>query len=359
MSPMPSLPADPRRRALMLALLPAAAGAAPAPSGPAAYPVLRQPAPPAARAAAATLLALGWAGPRLVAVGERGLILTSDDQGHRWTQARSPVRSTLTAVQFVDAQQGWAVGHLGVILHSRDGGLSWVKQLDGLQLPELYARAAQGLGAQAQAQAAQLAADGPDKPWLALSFQDARRGLVVGAYNLALATEDGGAHWQPLSAHLPNPRSLHLYGLARQGETVLLAGEQGLLLRSEDGGQHFAPLASPYRGSWFGVQALREGEFLLHGLRGTVQVSHDRGSHWQPLDTGLGVSITAGAERADGGLLLASQAGELLHRAPGATTLQRWPTPPLPPLAALAALPGGGAVVAGLRGVLRVDPPAR
>lgn len=357
MSPMSSSSAERRRRALMLALLPALPAVAPAAPAPGTYPVLRQPAPPAARAASAALLALAWAGPRLVAVGERGLILTSEDQGRRWVQARSPVRSTLTAVQFVDAQLGWAVGHLGVILHSRDGGLSWVRQLDGLQLPELYAQAAQG--DEAATLARQLAADGPDKPWLALSFQDARRGLVVGAYNLALATEDGGAHWQPISARLPNPRSLHLYGVARQGETELLAGEQGLLMRSNDGGSHFEPLASPYRGSWFGVQALQRGELLLHGLRGSVQLSRDQGSSWQPLDTGLGVSITAVAERADGSLLIASQAGELLQRAPGAASLQRWPAPPLPPLAALAALPEGGAVVAGLRGVMRVEPPLR
>lgn len=38
------------------------------------------------------------AGKRLVAVGDRGHILYSDDQGNTWTQAKVPTRQLLTAV---------------------------------------------------------------------------------------------------------------------------------------------------------------------------------------------------------------------------------------------------------------------
>src|SRR3546814_9158629 len=41
---------------------------------------------------------LARAGKRLVAVGERGHILYSDDQANTWQQASVPVRSALTAV---------------------------------------------------------------------------------------------------------------------------------------------------------------------------------------------------------------------------------------------------------------------
>ena len=48
------------------------------------------------------------AGDRIVVVGERGHVLLSDDQGASWRQAKVPTRATLTAVYFVDAQNGWA-----------------------------------------------------------------------------------------------------------------------------------------------------------------------------------------------------------------------------------------------------------
>jgi hypothetical protein len=67
----------------------------------------------------------------LVAVGERGLIIVSRDGGLSWTQASVPVSATLTAVDFATDEKGWAVGHAGTILHSSDGGATWQLQFDG------------------------------------------------------------------------------------------------------------------------------------------------------------------------------------------------------------------------------------
>ena len=79
-------------------------------------------------AAGSLLLDLAVAGNRLVAVGERGHVLLSDDQGATWRQAKSvPTRVMLTAVFFVDAQYGWAVGHDETILNTADGGENWTR----------------------------------------------------------------------------------------------------------------------------------------------------------------------------------------------------------------------------------------
>src|SRR4051794_32612400 len=62
------------------------------------------------------ILAATQAGKRIVAVGERGVVLLSDDAGTSFRQAKSvPISSTLTSVKFVDARIGWAAGHWGVI----------------------------------------------------------------------------------------------------------------------------------------------------------------------------------------------------------------------------------------------------
>src|SRR5438552_4235956 len=73
------------------------------------------------RAMSALMTAVALAGTRLVAVGERGTILTSEDHGASWRQQSAPVSVMLTNVQFATARTGWAVGHSGVVLVTHDG----------------------------------------------------------------------------------------------------------------------------------------------------------------------------------------------------------------------------------------------
>src|SRR3546814_8244639 len=170
---------------------------------------------------------LARAGKRLVAVGERGHILYSDDQANTWQQASVPVRSDLTAVSFGDATHGWAVAHDGVVLATTDAGKSWMKQLDGRRVGPLLAdySARQRPSdlddpayAKLQAAAQRLVDEGPDKPFLDVWFADSRHGFVVGAFNLILETDEGGVQWTPWLDRTENPGDLHFYAIRRIGD---------------------------------------------------------------------------------------------------------------------------------------------
>ena len=103
---------------------------------------LQRPALFALRASRAVTLAIVSAGRRSVAAGERGIVLWSDDD-KTWQQAKVPVSVTLTALSFPTPQQGWAVGHGGLVLHSADGGQNWARQLDGRAAAQIELKAAQ------------------------------------------------------------------------------------------------------------------------------------------------------------------------------------------------------------------------
>lgn len=314
--------------------------------------VLQRPALQTPLAPGAAMLALARAGKRLVAAGERGIVLTSDDDGRRWTQARVPVQASLTALRFADESRGWAAGHLGVLLATADGGATWSLQLDGLQAAQ---RTLQAAADEAQRKSAQrLLDDGPDKPFFDLDVQGTRL-LAVGAYGLAFESTDSGGSWSPLAQRLPNPKRLHLYGVKAIGERIVIAGEQGLLLRSTDRGATFAALPSPYKGSFFGLLAARSGTLVAYGLRGNAFRSADFGASWSPIDTGAPVSISAGIERADGTLVLLAQNGDLLLSRDDGQRFERRPAAPPFPAAALAAADGEALVLAGLRGIKRVE----
>jgi photosystem II stability/assembly factor-like uncharacterized protein len=331
----------------MAATLPAWSANAPA--------VLSQAALVTPKALGAATLAVTRAGKRLVAVGERGTVLLSDDHGASWKQAQVPVQATLTTVRFADEKTGWAAGHLGVILRSDDAGATWHKQLDGIQAAALVQQAAQATGdAKAIANAQRLLEEGADKPFFDLEFIDAQRGFAVGAYGLMFATVDGGKTWAALGPRLPNPKSLHLYGLRAHGDTLLIAGEQGLLLRSTDGGASFSALESPYKGSFFGLLHTQGDVWIAFGLRGTAYRSPDAGTRWEKLETSLPMAIGAGTALTGGGFVLMGQAGDVLVGRDDLPTLKRTPAREPVPVSGVAIAADGSLVLASLRGMRRL-----
>ncbi|GAA0771491.1 YCF48-related protein [Ideonella azotifigens] len=317
------------------------------------FDVLQQPALATRKAASAALLAVTRSGNRLVAVGERGIVLLSDDEGVSWRQARVPVSVSLTAVQFVDNHTGWAVGHLGVVLRTGDNGETWTVQFDGIRAAALAAKAATDAGQAAVA--SRLLEDGPDKPFLDLYFQDKNVGWVIGAYNLAFLTNDGGSSWECVMPRLPNPKGLHLYAVREVGRSIYITGEQGLLLRSDDHGQHFEALQAPSKGSYFGLVSGQKGELVLYGLRGRVFVSRDAAGTWSEVPTGSAASISAGLALDNGSLLLASQAGELLMSQDDGKSFRAVSNPTGLPITAMALGRNGALVATSLRGVQRLS----
>jgi len=346
------------RFVLSLAAAGIGAAAMPATATPVADPMTR-PALMVAQPAQAYLTGIARAGKRLVAVGERGIVVLSDDDGATWRQASVPVGVTLAAVQFPTPTQGWAVGHYGVVLHSDDAGATWTRQLDGVQAAQLVLRDAQsGQGGTTYvAEAQRLVADGPDKPFLGLHFSDANNGFIVGAYNLAFRTRDGGKTWTPFGNRLDNPKASHLYAVESSGSDVLIAGEQGVLLRSTDDGATFSRIALPYKGSLFAL-AFGGADAVVAGLGGNAFASHDRGATWTALALPAPVSVTAA--RLEGGrLLMANQAGMLLAGPAGAATaITALDTPALPQPNDLVALPGGAILTVGVAGAIRLPAPA-
>jgi len=327
-----------------------------------AFPVLETPAVVSVRATSAAILSVANAGERLVAVGERGIVLLSDDAGVNWRQVNTPVSVALTAVQFVSQSNGWAVGHFGIVLHTGDGGETWTKQLDGQQAAALALKAAEERAAidpegagRALREAQYLVSDGPDKPFLDVLFVNETTGFVIGAYNLIFRTDDAGKTWKSWQAHVDNPNAMHLYGIHAVGEDIYIVGEQGVLLKSDRTGHHFKALKTPYEGSYFGLVAGELGEVIIFGLRANAYRSADGGATWSKVDIASQVSISDGVRLKGGAMALVSQSGEVfigLGHGQGFT-----PQPMRQPLPATSVVEtdDGAIVIGSLRGLLRID----
>lgn len=149
-----------------------------------------------------------------------------------------PARPLLD-VWFRNADEGWAVGAYGMIVHTRDGGRTW-EFLTGLDNPErLHLNAVLGL------------ADG----------------------SLIVAGEGGRLHrlvegqWQPVQ-QLTDASLYKLLALA-DGQ-LLVMGFGGALFESADQGGNWQAVATPAKASLYGGTQLADGSLVLTGQGGAV-----------------------------------------------------------------------------------------
>ena len=264
--------------------------------------------------------AITTAGSRLVAGGEHGVIIISDNDGVTWRQAVVPVNVEITAISFASPSQGWAVGHYGIILHTRDAGATWHVQLNGLQANQLTLAAAQAAVASndpspgtplALKRAAHFVSGGADKPLLTIWADTPQDAIVFGAYRLALKTTDGGKTWTDWSLHVGDAYSHNLYDVAAAGGQVYLVAETGIVFRSADGGATFQNIATPGNATLFGVHGDGDGGVLVFGVAGQIFLSSDDGKSWKPVTTGTSDNLTAAITLRDGSIVLACENGTL------------------------------------------------
>lgn len=323
--------------------------------------VLERPALQSARAATSVMLAVAQAGKRIVAAGERGIVIYSDDEGRSWRQATVPVSVSLSGLRFADDRVGWAVGHSGVVLRTQDGGRTWSKQLDGAAAAQRVLDAARAGAtapgadqARAVADAERLVAEGPSKPFLDAHLFDARSGIVVGAFGLMFATEDGGQTWQSVSGRIDNPKGKHLYAIQVRGDECYIAGELGAVYYSRDRCKSFSTLKTPYEGTYFGAVATGPHGIVVFGMRGNAYWSDDAGATWQKSEIATPASLMAGTRLGDGTVLLGDETGRLFRSADGGRTFRPVPAGQPSPYAGMSQAPGGSVFLAGVRGITRI-----
>jgi len=329
---------------------------------------LNRPSIKAKAPARAVLLDVALAGSRLVAVGERGVIIYSDDSGESWKQADVPTSITLTAVCFPGPRNGWAVGHSGVVLHSTDAGQTWMRQMDGVAAAKIIfdtakanadSKGPQDEKAQQQLSSAQLFLDdGPDKPFLDLYFKNDQEGFIIGAFGLIFRTQDGGKTWQPWLDHTENDGGLNLYSIRAAGNTYYITGEQGLFLMSMDDGNSFKKVATPYIGTFFDEVTATTGEILLVGLLGHAYWSADEGVTFNKSEVPNEVSFSSAIRLEDGTMMFSNQAGVIMASSDNGRTIKVLDVPRLAPISSILQINKDTLMTVGYGGAIAVRLPA-
>ncbi len=261
----------------------------------------------------------GWA------VGDRGVVLATDDGGANWYAQCSGVDCPLLSVTFADAERGWIVGGAaipmthrteGVVLRTIDGGATW-QRIDAPTLPRLtHAQffdaahgVAAGYGSSFYPAGLFTTSDGgkswqplgsaEQRTWLAADFVAPGSGLVAGPRGRRAAVIDRELRPVPLA----NTEMRRARGVAMTSATTgWMVGDDGLVQRSTDAGATWQPPATPPlamappldRGwNWKAVAAVGERMWLAGGPGSVVVRSDDGGETWRAATTGVRAAIHA------------------------------------------------------------------
>jgi hypothetical protein len=199
-----------------------------------------------------------WDSMRGIAVGDLGCILTTRDGGRTWTESISDVECRLNDATWIDANRVVAVGggldvvtriSRGTVVISIDGGQTWKRGSDS-DLPRLHriVRSADN-DSNSERRARSITAHGDPDPVSGASLfksrdggrswlaevQDAPGDRIAGH----ASTEDGRitAEQSARWSALAKTRSVIRASCRLDEQTLLAAGDHGNILRSIDGGQ--------------------------------------------------------------------------------------------------------------------------
>lgn len=283
-------------------------------------------------------------GETVFAVGERGLVWTSESAGQSWSAQRTSTTRTLTAIAFGEGASGVAVGHAGSLFRTEDGGKTW--------LP-VAVKAAAG------------------NSLLGVASLGGSRFVAYGTFGLYLESTDGGKNWnsEPISFQENSQAGAnaslnadgdaefdrHIMKIVRFDKKLLLVGESGTLAESADEGKSWRRLAVPYEGSFFGAVVSQKGSIIVHGMRGNVFRSTDAGASWTRIPLNTVSAVNGGTVLADGRIVLVGNNGLVAVSSDDGTSFQKGTAKGGGDIAQVVEVKAGALLVVGASGIRQFD----
>lgn len=271
---------------------------------------------------------MAYAGKRLVAVGELGHIMLSDDEGKTWREAqvKDGRGSALTQVMFFNDKEGVAVGHDAWALFTEDGGLNWRETLFDKDFSEPL------LGVWGLA-------EGPV--------------FAYGSFGRFFVSNDHGRTWEKRD---PGIADAHVYAMNGGPDGhLMMVGEHGLAFKSTDFGQTWQAIPEFYRGTMFGLIRLSSEEWIAYGLRGNIFRTTDFGATWTQIPTHLSIGLFGHGVLPDGRIIIVGQGGVMLESRDNGVSFNIIQENKGNNLTSVVALPDGRLLTAGLGGIHNFD----
>ncbi|MCI0448506.1 MAG: YCF48-related protein [Chlorobi bacterium] len=224
-----------------------------------------------------------------IAVGQLGTVLRTTNGGANWTSQSSGVNNHLFGVCFINSSTGWVVGDVGIILKSSNGGVTWAAQSSttNVQLTSVSFRDA-NTGYVVGWYGNFLRTTNGGSTWTkyltaistnlsSVSFADANTGYAVGQYGKMVRTSNGGINWTQIQT---GTTVLLEYVVFLNPSTGTIIGESGVIRKTSNGGLNWSSQSSG-TGSWLNGMSIQNANFChVVGEDGLVRKSSNAGVNW-------------------------------------------------------------------------------
>jgi serine/threonine-protein kinase len=168
-----------------------------------------------------------------------------------WTTLSTGITVNLTSIQFINSNEGFAVGERGTIIHTTDAGDSWqrITPPDSLlSFNDLY-------------------------------FQSNMSGFIIGEQGKIFQTLDGGKTWKDIRSGVGET----LFRIRFNQSYGFIIGSKGVILRSVDGGQNWERFFGNTSNLLYGIDFTNNSTGYIVGWSGTLLKTTDSGSSWTHL----------------------------------------------------------------------------
>ncbi|MDB5146156.1 MAG: hypothetical protein JWQ57_176 [Mucilaginibacter sp.] len=196
-----------------------------------------------------SLNSVDFAGNRIVAVGENGNILKSDNNGRDWSIANSGTTISLNKVQFTDDKTGYASyvsNYQSILLKTEDAGDNWFPIDVTDQAVKNTFFVTSNVGYAFTDQASLKTTDG-GRSWKknvstgfsdinSVYFIDEQTGFVCGSDRTVLRTKNGGDTWEKITT-VPLGEYTNLFRVVfTSSKTGYILSAAGDVVKTTDGG---------------------------------------------------------------------------------------------------------------------------
>lgn len=212
------------------------------------------------------------------------------ETGVRWAKQAAGTPQALRGLAVLSADEVWACGTAGTVLHTTTGGLVWdpvdvgtggslnsicfTGPLHGWMVGDLFETYRTTDGGATWSTAVNTS----DNNLKCVRFANADSGFAAGNFGTVMRSTDGGASWTVQ----PTDTWANLYGVAVPGAGVIVAvGAYGTIERSDDGGETFGYVFSPAGATLYGVDFADAATGWAVGANGGIFKTTDGGASWE------------------------------------------------------------------------------
>ena len=238
--------------------------------------------------------------------GRWGCILHTGDGGKTWVRQNTGTDLTLSSVFFVDPKNGWAAGEEGIIIHTVDGGKTWEKQKSPVPFFHMKVYFLSSLkGWIVSEQTHILYTEDGGKTWSiqfkdqdaifkSVSFCDALNGWAAGEYGYIYHTSNGGRTWEKQAGSFGiSEKTGDLEGenflfdvAAIDSQTAWAVGVDGYVIKTVNGGKTWQEVSTGApKAQLFGLGYDPKTGMIVIGGNGTLLASLDKGKSWKTAES--------------------------------------------------------------------------